>query len=280
MQATTVAAQGEAKSDFNLAGFSVTLESLKQDVPTAKSDLKKKVDALVEALEAMKTKLDLKFVKNSIRASSNVQQQYEWETVNKKQQQVLKGYQATYSYSFQIDDLDKVSKVYDTLTSLKEVRVSSPYYALKNMDKLNKKALKDAFQKVAARFADECNVLGLNPADFEIFSWETSYSDSHRSDRVSGMKSRAAGGARAMMAMAVADEGVGAAFGSAGEDDELELVAGQAQVTVNLEVGYARKTVAPVAQSAATNTDIFVEGTVVLPPGRKIKINERENGHV
>ncbi len=277
MQATTVAAQGEAKSDFNLAGFSVTLDATRDDVPAAKADLKKKVDALVESLEAMKTKLDLKFVKNSVRASSNVQQQWEWELVKGKQQQVMKGYQATYSYSFQIDDLDKVSKVYDTLTSLPEVRVSSPYYSLKNQEKLNKKALKDAFQKVSDRFADECNVLGLNPADFEIVTWETSYSDSRRSDRVAaGMKARRAT-ASVALAMRADDSIESAAFGSAGdEDSELELVAGQAQVTVNLEVGFARKAVP--AQVAPT-TELHLDGTLVLPPGRAVKVNERNNNN-
>jgi uncharacterized protein YggE len=274
MQATTVAAQGEAKTDFNLAGFSVYLSALEADVPTAKTELKKKVDALMESLDAMRTKLDLKFVKNSIRASSNVQQQWAWEKVKGKDTNVLKGYQATYSYSFQIDDLDKVSKVYDTLTSLPEIRVGSPSYSLKNQDKLNKKALKDAFQKVSDRFADECNILGLNPADFEIVTWETSYSDSRRSDRVAaGMKAHRMS---ATVAMAYsADDVVESAAG--GGSSELELVAGQAQVTVNLEVGFARKAVP--AQPVA-NTDIHLKGTVVLPPGRTLKINERENGHV
>lgn len=276
MQATTVAAQGEAKSDFNLAGFSVSLTATEADVPSAKVQLKKKVDALLESLEAMKTKLDLKFVKNSIRASSNVQQQWEWEKVKGKDQNVLKGYQASYSYSFQIDDLDKVSKVYDTLTSLPEIRVGSPYYSLKNQEKLNKKALKDAFQKVSDRFADECAVLGLDPADFEIVTWETSYSDSRRSDRVaSSMKARSA---RAAVAMSYsADIVESSAMGGGGDDSELELVAGQAQVTVNLEVGFARKAV-PVPATA--NTDIHLKGTVVLPQGRTLKVNERENGHV
>lgn len=240
MQATTVAAQGEAKTDYNLAGFSLSLTSLEETVPFAKADLKKKVDELVAALDAMKTKLDVEFVKNSIRSSSNVNPLHEWE----KNQQVFKGYRATYNYSFQVDDLDKVSKIYDTLTSLKEVSTSSPYYAIKEAtrDRLNKKALKHAFEKVTERFETECAVLGLSPSDFEVFSWETSYSDSRRSDRVAAAAPR-----RAMALSAVAHDGlesVGSAMGGGGydEDNSLELVAGQAQVTVNLEVGFARKT--------------------------------------
>lgn len=242
MQATTVAANGESKADYNLAGFSLSLTSLEETVPLAKAALKKKVEELAAALDAMKTKLDVEFVKNSIRSSSSVHPIHEWEQVDGKNQQVFRGHRATYSYSFQVDDLDKVSKVYDTLTSLNEVATSSPYYAIKEStrDRLNKKALKHAFEKVTERFETECAVLGLSPSDFEVYSWETSYSDSRRSDRV------AAGAPRAMMARAAsADsyESVGSAMGGGqAEDNSLELVAGQAQVNVNLEVGYARKT--------------------------------------
>lgn len=256
MQATTVAAQGEAKTDYNLAGFSLSLTSLEETVPLAKADLKKKVDELALAIGTMKTKLDVEFVKNSIRSSSNVNPVHEWETINGKNQQVFRGYRATYSYSFQVDDLEKVSKIYDTLTFLKEVSTSSPSYAIKDStrDRLNKKALKHAFEKVTDRFETECAVLGLSPSDFEVFSWETSYSDSRRSDRVAGARP-----AMAMRAMAAHDglESVGSAMGGGyDEDNSLELVAGQAQVTVNLEVGFSRK---------ATQSASAVKAQVVKP---------------
>jgi uncharacterized protein YggE len=234
-QATTIAAQGEAKADFNLARFSVALDATRDSVPAAKADLKKKVEEFKAALETVKTKLDLEWVKNSVTSSSNVQEQWDY---SGKQRQSL-GYTATYNYSFQIDDLDKVSKVYDALTSLSQVRVGSPQYSIneKTREKLNKKALKHAFEKVTDRLETECNILGLTPSDFEIYSWETGYSDSRRSDRVAG-----AAPARAMAFAATAshDEAVGGAL-SFNEDDSLELVAGQATVHVNLEVGYARK---------------------------------------
>lgn len=237
MQATTVAAQGEAKCDYNLATFSLHLEATRPSVPTAKILLKKKVDELLASLEEMKKKLGLEFVKNSVVANSNVQEVHEW----RANKQVSLGYQANYSYQFQIDDLDKVSQVYDVLTSLPEVRVNSPYYSLKSRDKINKKALKVAFEKVTERFETECKVLGLNPDDFEIATWEASYSDSRRSDRVAGaMRARVA---TAALESAEYDAPVACAAGGAAEASEpLELVVGQASVTVNLEVGFARRT--------------------------------------
>jgi uncharacterized protein YggE len=236
MQATTVAAQGTAEAPYNLAGFSVSLHATGSSVPLAKAKLKKQVDDLVTAIDSMKKDLSLEFVKNSIRSSSNVQEKYEWI----KNENVFKGYDATYSYYFQIDDLSKVSKIYDILTSLQDVRASSPHYSLKNIDKLNKKALKHAFEKVTERFESECKVLGLNPADFEIGTWEATYSDSQRSDRVAAGNARRAVGARSASA-AVAVAAAAPMNDAGGGSEPLELVTGLASVTANLEVGYARR---------------------------------------
>jgi uncharacterized protein YggE len=232
MQATTVAAQGEAETNFNLARFSVTLSALKPTVPESKLQLKEKVNTLMDAITKMQTDLDLKFVKNSVRASSNVQEKHEWV----KQTQEFRGYEATYTYSFQIDDMDKINQVYDVLTSLPQVKVASPAFGLKNRDKLNKKALKHAFEKVQDRFEAECTVLGLSTSDFEIASWEVRYSDSQRSQRVSAATVSAARSLSAAPMMS-------ALGGAADEADSspLDLVTGLASVTVNLEIGYARK---------------------------------------
>ncbi len=265
MQATTVSAQGEAKSDYNLATFSLTLDAERPAANTAKILLKKKVDELMAALDVMKQKLNLEFVKNSVQSSSNVNEINEWSGGKN----VFLGYRATYSYSFQIDNLDQVSAVYDVLTSLEEVSVSSPHYSLKNRDKLNKKALKQAFEKVTERFETECKVLGLNPTDFEIASWEATYSDSHRSDRVSN-HTRRVGMARATAAMsddtlesAAAPIGAVAVAAGAPTHEPLELVIGQASVTVNLEVGYAKRATQTIKAKVVKESPLSEETTHV-----------------
>lgn len=240
MQATTVAAQGTAETKFNLVTFSVHLSEEATTVPNAKNKLALAVSGLNEALEAVKKELGLEFVKNSVRTSSNTQERYEY--VGKNNKRELQGYTMSYSLAFSIDDLDKVSKVYDALTSIPKVSVMQPAFSLKNRDRLNKRALKAAQKKVEERFAMECEILGLTPAEFEIASWETSYSDSQRSDRV-------AKGTR-MFAAAGAPAGGGAQNYSASYDDEavesaaapaIGFTVGLASVTVNLEVGYIRK---------------------------------------
>jgi len=239
MQATTVAAQGTAETKFNLVTFSVHLSEEATTVPNAKNKLALAVNGLNEALEAVKKELGLEFVKNSVRTSSNTQERYEY--VGKNNKRELQGYTMSYSLAFSIDDLEKVSKVYDALTSIPKVSVMQPAFSLKNRDRLNKRALKAAQKKVEERFAMECEILGLTPAEFEIASWETSYSDSQRSDRV-------AKGTR-MFAAAGAPSGGGAQNYSSSDIEIIEaapepaigFTVGLASVTVNLEVGYIRK---------------------------------------
>ena len=138
----------------------------------------------------------------------------------------------------------KVAKVYDALTSIPKVSVMQPAFSLKNGDRLNKRALKVAQKKVEERFAMECEILGLTPAEFEIASWETSYSDSQRSDRVAkGTRLMAAGSARggAQNYSASYDDAEGGAIESVSQEPSIGFTVGLASVTVNLEVGYIRK---------------------------------------
>jgi len=239
MQATTVAAQGTAETKFNLVTFSVHLSEEATTVPNAKNKLALAVNGLNEALEAVKKELGLEFVKNSVRTSSSTQERYEY--VGKQNKRELQGYTMSYSLAFSIDDLEKVSKVYDALTSIPKVSVMQPAFSLKNRDRLNKRALKAAQKKVEERFAMECEILGLTPAEFEIASWETSYSDSQRSDRV------AKGNRLAMRAAGGSAQSYSASFDDADESIEssaapaIGFTVGLASVTVNLEVGYIRK---------------------------------------
>lgn len=243
MQATTVAAQGTAETKFNLVTFNVSLSEEGTTVPTAKARLTQAVDALNEALESTKKSLNLEFVKNSVRTSSNTQENWEWVGKNRDKRE-LQGYTMSYSLSFDIDDLDQVSKVYDALTSIPKITVHQPAFSLKakNRDKLNKKALQAAWKKVEERFAMECETLGLTASNFEIASWEATYSDSRRSDRVARAASARsaapmAGAARAE-SFSAADEIESAAMPA---EPTIGFTVGLASVTANLEVGYARK---------------------------------------
>lgn len=252
---TTVAAQGQAEAPHDLAHYHVVLKADGTTVPTAKARLKKQVEELMTSIEAMRQKINVEFVKHSLRTNTNVQQKYEWN--EKKRENEPCGFHATYTLSFTIDDLDKISEVYDALTNLDKVAVANPSFSLKNRDKLNKKALKKAFENVQSRFEEECNVLGLASSDFEVGTWEVSYSDSQRSDRVAkGVRVFAAASGRpgaAPVGAVMGAEIESAAFGGAGEEDTLlEINPGNATVTVNLEVGYIRRMPIPVKASVVS----------------------------
>lgn len=251
MEATTVAAQGVAEDSFDHAIFNLSLSGLSTSPTQAKQLLANSIAELNSAIDQMKSDLNLEFVKNSVQTNSSVAPKHEW--VNNVQEFV--GHQMSYSLSFEIDNLDLVNQVYDTLTSLEtvsgDVRISVGGVGFnitpKTRERLNKKALKKAFQNVQDRFDAECVVLGLDSTLFEIATWETSYSDSRRSNRVSD---RLVGGsgrpAAAPMARALSANNAqieaSAAFGSAGDDvPMIEITVGLASVTVNLEVAYQRK---------------------------------------
>lgn len=253
MEVTTVAAQGEAETKFNLAGFNLLVVANFNDVPHAKRALTAAVAELNFVLDTMKKTLNLEFVKNSVRSSSNVQEKNEWNRVTQVQES--KGYDVSYSYSFQISDLDLVNQVYDTLTSLNvtsnpnvKLTVGSPSFAIKEAtrERLNKRALKEAFQRVNERFEAECQVLGLEAAEFEVATWEVNYSDSRRSDKVANrvMAGKAAmsptGGGRAH----IEGSARGAAGGDIGGDvPTISFNTGLASVTVNLEVAFQRRNI-------------------------------------
>jgi uncharacterized protein YggE len=241
MQATTVAAQGTAETKFDRVTFSVTLSEEGTTVPEAKEKLAKSVVALNGAVNGVKKDLNLEFVKNSVRTSSNTQENWEWVGKNNNKRE-LQGYTMSYVMSFDVDDLEIVSRVYDALTSIPKISVRQPAFWLKNRDRLNKKALKVAWKKVEERFAMECETLSLQASDFEVCNWETNYSDSQRSDRVAkgarlAMTAGAPAAARAYAASADAEE----VEGSANEEPAIGFTVGTATVTVNLEVGYIRK---------------------------------------
>jgi len=240
MQATTVAAQGLAEAPYTIANFGISLSSKGKDVPEAKRLLKFQIENLNLALLNMQTDLSLEFVKNSVHTSSQVQEDWEYVKNNRE----MRGYALTYSLSFQIEDLDKVNQVFDVLTSLSEVRVANPTFGLKpaQREKLSKKALKNAFTKAYERFETECGVLGLDVNEFEIENWEVNYHDSRRGNRVAGaMAARAATSNAVYESAAMGPEGPVGAIGPGGMDS-IDLVSGLAQVIVNIEVGYAKKT--------------------------------------
>jgi len=212
----TVSSSGSVAADYNLATFHIGLDHLDDTVPEAKLRLKEKVDQLMLALDNIKSKHQVEIIKNSLKTSINVQPHYEY---GKNGKNKLIGFMASYEMSFKVSDMDKVSFIYDELTSLPEVTVQNPQYQVKNADKLKKKALQRARKNVEERFAEECEILGLKRENYEIISWRVNYNDHNREY-----------GARVMALTAGASKSVAA--------DPIDLFSGQASIMVDLSVNY------------------------------------------
>jgi uncharacterized protein YggE len=222
---TSVSAKGSAETDYDLASFTLSLRSEEASVPEAKASLKLKIDALNAALDASVLKNNVVLVANSKKTSFSVAENRVWVNSEPK----LLGHLATFSLTFRTSTLDKVSDLYDDLTTLEDVTVNSPFFLLKDKDKLNKKALKDAFKKVTRRFAEECEVLGLEVDDFDIAAYEVEYHDTVRSSNT-----------RLSMA-SMAHRGLESVGSSAQDSDPIKIESGKAEVSVNLEVAFKRK---------------------------------------
>jgi len=223
MIVTTVSATGETEGKYDLATFSLVLTAEDALVPGVKLRLKTKIDELEDALKFIIDDLKVKLVKDSTRTNMNVQPKYHWDNNNNR---VNDGFSGTYTLSFQVESMDKINQIYEALSNLHEVTLHSPSFQLKSVDRLNKKALKNAWKKVTERFADECEVLGLTPTDYEIESWEATYSDSKRPVAPAGARLAAA------RMVQDADEMV---------DDAIDITPGAAKVNVGLNVSFKKK---------------------------------------
>jgi uncharacterized protein YggE len=222
MNVTTVSARGEAEIDFNLARFSISLQADGENGFSANEKLKGQVELLNKTLEEVIANHEMKVVKNSVYSNTSVAPFYKYNDVTKVND--VSGYRAVYSRSFQTDSMDKINIVYDKLAAMAndQMRVNSPTFHLRSFEKLNKKALRDAWKKVMSRFEDECKIFELEASNYQLGSWEVNYSDSNR------------GSVRPMMAMAVVEA---PSRGS----EPIEISLGKAKVIVNLSATFQSK---------------------------------------
>lgn len=167
---TIVAANGEAEANNDLATFNLSLGAEDTLVSTVKLRIKNKITALDQSLKAILETHNVEIVKDSMCAQVGINPKTNYNTN-------LPEFQAVYSLSFQIDNLDKVNQIYNELSTLHEVTVGTPIFTLKNCDILNKKALENAWEKVSERFLNECEILKLNPEHYEIITWGVFYPD-------------------------------------------------------------------------------------------------------
>lgn len=167
---TTVSAVGEASASNDLANFALSFVVRDATAPLTKNRLKARVGEFEAMLGAICDQYKINIVKDSVTTATNVVQSFEYDANTGTNNPA--GFQGTYSTWFQTDSMEQVSALYDELASLADVNCPAPTFSLKNNEELSKAALENARDKVFEKFKYECSVLGLNPNDYVIASWE------------------------------------------------------------------------------------------------------------
>lgn len=221
---TTISARGFVTAEYDTASFAMTFSEVAPKAKAAKAKLKKGVEQVTSTLETLK-KSGLVMLASTYRTSVTVAPN--WVYNDKTRRNDLEGQKATYTVSFQTQTLEMVNDVYDALSELdlNELNLGAPTHSVRAEAELKQQALEDAWRVAQVLFANQCKVLGLNPSNYTVNSWQVDYSGQTYG------KFRNSTNAVAMSA--------GGGF-SADEDDAIEINAGRARVEVTLTVNYSR----------------------------------------
>lgn len=225
-QVTSISARGFVVADFDTATFSLSFNEFAPKAREAKTKLKKGVEKITTAIDSLKKK-GLEILATHYRSNISVQPNsvynqstHQWE---------VKGQKATYTVTFQTPTLEMVNEVYDVLSELdvNEYTVNSPTYSVRAEADLKQQALEDAWKVAQVLFANQCKVLGFDPSNFSVSTWQVNYSGRDHGGFSKGRNfsnSLAAGGSA----------------GGGDEDDAIELNAGRAVIDVVLTANYSR----------------------------------------
>ncbi len=225
-QVTSISARGFVVADFDTATFSLSFNEFAPKAREAKSKLKKGTEKITSAIDALKAK-GLEILATHYRSNVQVQPNYVYDRNSGEHK--MQGQKATYSVTFQTPTLEMVNEVYDVLSELdvNEYTVNSPVYSVRKDAELKQQALEDAWKVAQTLFANQCRVLGKDPANFSVLTWNVNYGGQDHHGYAKGRSF--------MNSVAAAPMGGGGA-----EDDAIELNAGRAVVDVILTVSYGQ----------------------------------------
>jgi hypothetical protein len=222
---TSISARGFVVADFDTATFSLSFNEFAPKAREAKTKLKKGVEKITTAIDSLKKK-GLEIMATYYRSNISVQPHSVYNQTS--HQWEVKGQKATYTVTFQTSTLEMVNEVYDVLSELdvNEYTVNSPTYSVRAEAALKQQALEDAWKVAQVLFANQCNVLGLDPKNYSVSTWQVNYGGNEHHGFAKGRNftnGLAAGGAA-----------------PGGEDDAIELNAGRAVVDVVLTANYSK----------------------------------------
>jgi uncharacterized protein YggE len=158
---------GVTYGDFDAANYSLTVKGKGRTGPKAKAAVREIQKHLFGALEMLRAE-GVTFVPGKTRSTLSVDKDY-------NASRFFAGYVATFSMTFRSRDLDRLAEIHDTLTSIEGAEVASPYFVLdpEAKEDLHRSAFQRAVTQANNRFADQCKLLGFDPADYEVASWSS-----------------------------------------------------------------------------------------------------------
>jgi len=185
---TSQKAIGIARGSYDRVRFNLIIESIGHSGPLAKEQARQIINGpLNTALEKLQPQVV--FETPDSHSSFSVLQQHRWDEDLGKQ--IPSGYCAMYTLHFETKQVDKASFVMDVLTSVESlsktssISVRNPEFVMdpENRRKLQKSALKAAWEVVMERFKEECDILGQNLNELQVLSWHANYTDRKAENR-------------------------------------------------------------------------------------------------
>ena len=222
---TTISARGFVVADFDTATFSITFNEIAPKSREAKAKLKKGVEKITNTIEGLKQRgLQVLVTHHRSNITVGPNQVYN----HNLHQHEVRGQKATYTVSFQTPTLEMVSEAYDQLSELdiNELMVNSPAFSLRAEAALKQQALEDAWKVAQVLFANQCQVLGFDPANYSVSNWTVNYSGYDRGGFAKGRN--------------FSNSTAALAGGNYDGDDAIELSSGRAIVEVVLTADYVK----------------------------------------
>lgn len=222
-----VDAHGNATTDYDRVGFTVSVQEQAAKSSLVKEKLKQRAETFNKFLTKIRQSELVKLEEATVSTTSSIGKNIVYD--RKKEDNVDKGFIGMFHASFETSSPDEASAIYEELLELDGFVVQAPEFRLKHQEKLKQEALRDAFARLQERFKTECEVMGENPDDFEILTWNVNYQNNQRAMAKS-------------YSVAGSTRGVAATLEGAGGFGEDGLIqASKALVTIYLTVSYARK---------------------------------------
>lgn len=217
---TTVAGEGSALGRFDRVQFNVTIRGSGKTSVEAKQGIKEPLANLQSLLKESENE-GVEFAKDKTVSPYNISREMRWD--DEHDRQVFSHYAATYSLRFIVMGTESVTVMMDKLTEIDGLEVASPTFMMGTDQQraLAKEALKFAVEDAKANFAQQCELIGKNPDDFEVWQWSQ--------NRFGGTGLQGAAGGTGP---------VGALDSVKNYASRIVVSSGEARVTANISLGF------------------------------------------